>query len=60
VRVQRWEAGKWLDYPLLAKTDQSGRFTTYVEFGLPGRYQLRVLDPRSGVKSKTIVLVVEG
>jgi hypothetical protein len=33
LRVQRWEGGKWLDFPLPTKTDQSGQFTTYVEFG---------------------------
>jgi hypothetical protein len=31
--VQRWEGGKWLAFPLPTKTDQSGRFTAYVELG---------------------------
>jgi hypothetical protein len=60
LRVQRWEDGKWLDFPLPTKTNQSGRFTTYVELGPPGRYQLRVLDPNSGVTSRTFVLVISG
>jgi hypothetical protein len=60
LRVQRWEAGEWLAFPVPAKTDQSGRFTTYVEFGQPGRYRLRVLDPKSGVTSKPFVLVIKG
>jgi uncharacterized protein YjbI with pentapeptide repeats len=60
LRVQRWEEGKWLAFPLPTKTDQSGQFTTHVEFGQPGRYQLRVLDPESGVTSKPFVLVIEG
>jgi hypothetical protein len=60
LRVQRQEEGKWLDFPVPTKTDQSGRFTTYVEFGQPGRYQLRVLHPGSGVTSKTFVLVIKG
>jgi hypothetical protein len=60
LRVQRWEGGKWLDFPLIAKTDQSGRFTAYVELGGPGRYQLRVLDPNSLVTSETFVLVIKG
>jgi hypothetical protein len=60
LRVQRWERGKWLAFPLPAKTDQSGQFTTYVELGQPGRYQLRVLDPDSGVTSKPFVLVIKG
>ena len=58
LRVQRWEGGKWLAFPLPTKTDHSGRFTTHVEFGQPGRYQLRVLDPDSGVTSKPFVLVI--
>jgi len=60
LRVQRWEGGKWLDFPLITKTDKSGRFTAYVEPGGPGRYQLRVLDPNSLVTSETFVLVIKG
>jgi hypothetical protein len=60
LRVQRWEAGKWVDFPLPTKTDQSGRFTAYVEFGQPGRYTLRVQDPASGLTSETFVLVIKG
>ena len=60
LRVQRWEGGKWLAFPLPTKTDQSGQFTAYVEFGQPGRYRLRVLDPDSGVTSKSFVLVIKG
>jgi hypothetical protein len=59
LRVQRWEGGQWLAFPLPTKTDQSGRFTAYVELGQPGRYRLRVLDPESGVKSKPFVLVIK-
>ena len=60
LRVQRWEGGQWLTFPLPTKTDQSGQFTAYVEFGQPGRYRLRVLDPDSGVTSKPFVLVIRG
>ena len=60
LRVQRWEGGKWLDFPLPTKTNESGRFTAYVELGQPGRYALRVLDPDSGVTSKILVLVIKG
>jgi hypothetical protein len=59
LRVERWEGGKWLAFPVPTKTDQSGRFTAYAEFGQPGRYRLRVLDPDSGVTSKPFVLVIE-
>jgi hypothetical protein len=30
------------------------------EFGQPGRYRLRVLDPDSGVTSKPFVVVIKG
>jgi cytoskeletal protein RodZ len=60
LRVQRWESGKWLDFPLPTKTDESGRFTAYVELGQPGRYALRVRDPDSTVTSKILVLVIKG
>jgi hypothetical protein len=59
LRVQRWENGKWLDFPLPTKTDKSGRFTAYVELGQPGRYRLRVLDPDSGVACEPFVLVIK-
>jgi phospholipase C len=60
VRVQRWEGGKWLDFPLPTKTDQSGQLTAYVELGQPGPHRLRVLDPDSRVASKTFVLMIKG
>ena len=60
VQVQRWEGGQWLAFPLPTKTDNSGRFTAFVEFGQSGRYRLRVVDPDSGVTSKTFVLVITG
>jgi hypothetical protein len=60
LRVQRLEGGEWLSFPVPTKTDDSGRFTAYVELGQPGRYQLRVLDPNTGVTSKPFVLVIEG
>jgi hypothetical protein len=59
LQVQRWEGGEWVAFPVPTKTDQSGQFTAYVELGRPGRYRLRVLDPDSGMKSKTFVLVIE-
>ena len=60
LQVQRLEGGDWLSFPLPAKTDQSGQFTTYVELERPGHYWLRVVDPGSAVTSKPFVLVIEG
>jgi hypothetical protein len=60
LRVQRWEAGRWVSFPIPTKTDQSGQFTTHVELDQPGSYRLRVFDPDSGVASRTFVLVIKG
>ena len=59
LRIERWEGGKWVAFPILTKTDRSGEFTAYVELG-PGRYRLRVVDPDSGVASEPFVLVIKG
>jgi len=60
VRVERWESGKWLAFPIPAKTDKSGQFAAYVDLGHPSRYRLRVQDVGSSVSSDPFVLVVEG
>jgi hypothetical protein len=60
LQVQRWEGGRWRAFPLPTKTDQSGRFTAYVELGQPGLYWLRVQDADSDVKSKPFLLVIKG
>jgi hypothetical protein len=60
LRLQRWEGDQWLDFPLPTKTDQAGHFITQAEFGRPGRYRLRMLDPDSGVTSKPFVVVIKG
>lgn len=59
LRVQRWESGRWMAFPLPTMTDQAGQFTAYVELGRLGRHQLRLLDPDTGVTSKTMVLVIK-
>ena len=58
LQVQRWENGQWVAFPVPTKTDKDGRFTAHVELGEPGRYQLRLQDPASGVTSKPFVLVI--
>jgi hypothetical protein len=60
LRVQREEEGVWVDFPTPSVTDASGKFSTYVELGQPGRYRLRVLDPASGITSATFVLLIKG
>jgi hypothetical protein len=58
LQVQRREEGRWVNFPIPIRTDRLGQFSAYVELGRPGRYPLRVLDPDSGAKSKTFVLVI--
>jgi hypothetical protein len=60
LQLQFWEGGEWLSFPLPSRTNQAGQFTAHAEFDQPGSYRLRVLDPHSGVTSKTFVLVIEG
>jgi hypothetical protein len=60
VQAQRREGGQWLSFPYPAKTDKSGRFTTFIQLVEPGSYRLRVVDPDSGGRSETFVLVVTG
>jgi hypothetical protein len=60
LRIQREEEDRWVDFPLPTKTDEAGHFTSHVEFGRPGRYRLRVLDPDAGVTSKSFVLLIKG
>jgi hypothetical protein len=60
LQAQRQEGDEWLAFPVPAKTDRSGQFTAHVLCDEPGLYRLRVLDPDSGVTSKTFVLVVKG
>ena len=59
LRVQRWEKGAWRTFPVPLHADEAGEFTAYVELGQPGRYRLRVLDPRSGASSDPVVLMIE-
>jgi hypothetical protein len=58
LRVQRWERGSWRAFPLPTRTDASGSFTAHVEFGRPGRYRLRVVDPGSGATSEPFELQI--
>ncbi|HSU37360.1 MAG TPA: protein kinase [Propionibacteriaceae bacterium] len=59
LRVQRWESGRWMAFPLPTTTDHSGQFTAYVELGRLGRHELRLLDPGSGLTSEPVVLVIK-
>ena len=58
LQVQRWANGRWQAFPVPAKTDESGRFTAYVELGRPNDYRLRVRDPQSGLTSAPFTLTI--
>ena len=60
VVVEVRERAKWRAYPVSPRTDQLGRFITYVELGQPGPHWIRVLDPEAKVTSEPFVLVIEG
>jgi hypothetical protein len=60
LEVQRWEGGEWVAFPVPTKTDRVGYFSTFIELDRPGRYPVRVVDPDSGVRSKTVVLMIQG
>jgi hypothetical protein len=61
VHAERREgAGRWLAFPLTAKTDRMGRFITHVELSGAGHHWVRVVDPKTRVVSKGFVVVVEG
>ncbi len=59
LRVQHQQRGRWTSFPLPTTTDSKGRFTAYVEIGAPGKYRLRVLDPRTGSTSPVVLLTVQ-
>ena len=56
--AQRREKGKWISFPMPAKSDEAGRFTLYVELDRAGRYQLRAIDPASGTASEPFFVTV--
>ena len=58
LQVQQREGNRWLSFPMTARTDRHGHFNILVEFGKPGRYRLRVLDPDTGVESESFVLLI--
>jgi hypothetical protein len=58
LRVQHLLRGRWQSFPIPTTTDSAGRFTAYVELGGPGRYQLRVIDPATGITSPVATLEI--
>jgi hypothetical protein len=54
--VERRVGDRWEAFPLPAPTRRRGRFSTFVELGPSGSYQLRVRDPQGGVTSHVVVL----
>jgi hypothetical protein len=58
LRVQRFESGSWVNFPLPSVTDTRGDFSAYVELGSPGSYRLRIADLEADVVSDVIRLEI--
>jgi len=58
LEVQRLVNGSWVRFPLPAAVAATGRFQTFVELGSPGRHQLRVVDPETGVASNIVTVTI--
>jgi hypothetical protein len=59
LQVQRKEGERWVSFPVPTVTERSGDFTAHVELDKPGRYLLRILDPRSGARSEPFPLLIK-
>jgi hypothetical protein len=58
LRVQHREGSRWLMFPLPVTTGAAGRFTAYVDIGGPGKYLLRIVDPKGNVASPAVTVYV--
>ncbi len=53
LRVQRFESGKWIDFPVTASVS-NGSFTTYVQTGQGGVNKFRMFDADAGDASNAV------
>ena len=61
VQAERREgAGKWVVFPVPARTDQLGRFIVHIEIAEVGHHWVQVVDPKKKVRSQPIVVIIEG
>ena len=57
LQVERFEAGRWSDFPVGASVS-GGQFTTYVTTSRSGKQQFRVVDPLSDKVSNPVKVTV--
>ena len=57
LQVQRFEAGKWSDFPVTMSVS-GGTFATYVQTSRPGPNKFRVIDTDTGATSNEVVVTV--
>lgn len=57
VQVQRFEGGRWVDFPTSA-TVRGGSYSTYVMTGRTGKNRFRVIDESTGRKSAPVTVIV--
>jgi hypothetical protein len=53
LQVQRFEGGRWVDFPTTASVS-GGQFSTYIETGHTGVNRLRLVDPSTGESSNVV------
>ena len=57
LRVQRFEGGGWVDFPVSA-TVRGGRFETWVQSGQEGKNRFRVVDQGTGRRSQPVTVTL--
>lgn len=57
LQVERFEAGRWADFPVGASVS-GGQFTTYVMTSRTGEQRFRVIDPVSDARSNPVQVTV--
>src|SRR4051812_1203633 len=57
LQVERFEAGRWADFPVGASVS-GGQFTTYVTTSRTGEQRFRVIDPLSDARSNPVQVTV--
>jgi hypothetical protein len=60
LQVQRFENGRWEDFPASPVSVSDQTFSTYVQTGVPGLQRFRVVDTGSGKPSNEVRVTVNG
>ncbi|MGH3345464.1 MAG: hypothetical protein ACRDO4_00655 [Nocardioides sp.] len=60
LQVQRFEGGRWEDFPASPVSVSDQTFSTYILTGIPGQQRFRVVDTGSGKASNEVKVMVNG